>query len=439
MMNPFVSCLVYGLDALIYDTFFSRIRERRYPWWISFLLGLPLFQMVSLGNLLLQNNIWINTVAMVAASVVYVCLCFHATGKAALCYSLLLTALAFGLEMIAVVCISLWVNVDITEYNESLFILFVEFLACKAPFFLLTLILANRVSKPSITKMPLSLFAYPIAAVICLFVFWYICLMYGSDRTLQALIAFASGILFLSTIFLFTAFHHEAQKNGEWIRIQGENLQLKMERDYYRILERQNESLMGFAHDANKHLAAIQELNQDPGIAEYVAMLSGQLKSYTKTSHSGNKLLDVMISRYQLDSRDVRLEYEVRTCNLSGVADLDLVAILGNLMDNAMAAAQQSKARYVSLKTGYRNGYSVITLENSCDTPPMAQGKTLLSTKENARFHGHGLKNVAKALKKYQGDFYWAYNGEAHTFTVTVMIKEDRNTPAAGADEKENS
>lgn len=57
-------------------------------------------------------------------------------------------------------------------------------------------------------------------------------------------------------------------------------------------------------------------------------------------------------------------------------------------------------------------------------TLPRANGESLVSTKENTRFHGYGLKNVAHILQKYQGDFYWAYSEEEKSFTVTVMLKE---------------
>lgn len=429
MMNPFISCFVYVLDALIYDTFFSRVCARRFSYLLCLCIGLPLFQIASIINLLLCNNIWINTTAMIAISTVYVCLCYRETPKTALCYSILLTALALGLELFAILGISLWIHVDVTGYYDNLFVLFVELLACKAPFFLVLLVLANLSSKSPLQKTPLSLLVYPAATMICLFVFWYICLIDDSSRRIQFFISLASGILFISTILLFHTFQHAARKDSDLIRIQGENVQLKMERDYYDILERQNEALMRYAHDANKHLMAIQELSEDPRINEYVSMLSGQLKTYTRTCHTGNKLLDVMLSRYLLDSslRGIRFRHEVKTCSLSGVADLDLVAILGNLMDNAMLAAEHSAEKTVSLETGVRNTYSVIILKNSCDKPPLSQGRKLMTTKENTRFHGHGLKNVAKTLEKYQGDYQWSYSEEDHTFTVTVMIKENQN------------
>ena len=187
-----------------------------------------------------------------------------------------------------------------------------------------------------------------------------------------------------------------------------------------------NQQLLLYAHDARKHLAAIQALNDDPRIDSYVEALSQQLANYSKNCHSGNKLLDVMIGKYTTDCeiRGIYFEHDVKLCNLSQINDIDLVAILGNLMDNAVTAAEQSSAKTVSLNTIHRNSYSVIILTNSCDVPPRLSEKSLLSTKIDAKNHGFGLKSVAKAVTKYRGDYDWEYDSISNAFTVTVMLED---------------
>lgn len=87
-----------------------------------------------------------------------------------------------------------------------------------------------------------------------------------------------------------------------------------------------------------QNLAAIQSLNIEPLIERYFVTLSNQLKAYTSNCHSGNMMLDVIINKYVLECerRNIRFDYYVRSCNLTLVEDIDnIVAILGNLMDNA--------------------------------------------------------------------------------------------------------
>ena len=61
---------------------------------------------------------------------------------------------------------------------------------------------------------------------------------------------------------------------------------------------------------------------------------------------------------------------------------------------------------------------------NSCDTPPVEANGALISTKPSNTFHGFGLKNVLRTLKKYNGDYAWDYDNKQKTFTVTAMIGE---------------
>ena len=156
----------------------------------------------------------------------------------------------------------------------------------------------------------------------------------------------------------------------------------------------------------------------------YLTALLDQLVSYTKNCHSGNMMLDVMVDKYSMDCErmGIRFDYYVKSCNLKDVADIDLVAVLGNLLDNALAAAGHSEEKTVSLETTIRNGYYVVIISNSCDVPPNAHEGKLLTTKADKKIHGFGLKSVSRTLKKYNGDFRWDYDTMSRTFIVTAMI-----------------
>lgn len=133
-----------------------------------------------------------------------------------------------------------------------------------------------------------------------------------------------------------------------------------------------------------------------------------------------------MLHKYIItcELRGIRFEYDIRSCNLSQLADIDLVAILGNLMDNAVSAAEQSEEKYISLSTCHRNSYSVIDLTNSCAAPPVQRGGRLLTTKTDKLSHGFGMKSVEKTIRKYQGDFNWDYHAGEKRFTATVMLTD---------------
>lgn len=276
------------------------------------------------------------------------------------------------------------------------------------------------------TKIPINFLVYPITVTICQAIFWRVCSQPGISYQMQLLLTIAGVCLFVSSILLFIAYSHQVEKESEAIQVKSELTRLQTEQSYYQILDQQNQQLMLYAHDTKKHLAAIQSLNDDPQIGNYVTKLSEQLADYTRNCHSGNKLLDVIIHKYTVDCdiRGIRFEYDVKVCNLSQVNDLDLVAILGNLLDNAVTAAEHSTEKVITFNTVHRNAYSVIIISNSCDTPPKQSGNMLISTKSDTRFHGFGLKSVAKTIRQYQGDYDWEYDIDKKMFTLTVMIAD---------------
>lgn len=425
MLNPFVSCAVYAFDMLIVYVFFSRSAEKTMTTLRCFILGVFLFEIGSAINLLFQNNLWVNTLVSIVIRIMFAVWCFNYSTLQAAGYSIILVVINFALEMVSVLVFSAIANTAPVDYNSNLPLLIIECSICKILLFLTCLVLSNIVvPNAHWSKHQLSLIFFPVSSSICLAIFWYICLQENISTIILHLLAFSSVVMFGSTVLLFIIYQRQIELDSERIRMKSENDKLLTEKSYYDILDQQNQQLMVYAHDTKKHLSAIQALNTDPAIENYITALLDQLKTYSSNCHSGNMMLDVIINKYVMECErlGLRFDYYVRTCNLNGIDDIDLVAIIGNLMDNALSAAAESKEQCVSLETTVRNGYDIIVLTNSCDTTPITQGGHLLTNKEDKKLHGYGLKSVAKTLKRYGGDFSWEYNELTRMFVVTVMV-----------------
>lgn len=425
MLNPIFSSCVYIVEVLIAHIFFSEIFEKKCSAPKEIIIGGFLAIFGSSVNLIFLNNSTLNGIATFAITILLALLCFHAKLAQCIFYSAILAVINMTVEVTIVFVGSAISDNSFLDYNNNFMLLVFQAVTSKLLYLVVSLILAKAIRPPdSHVKIPIDFLIYPLTVIICLVIFWHVCSQPGMGYTQQMLLSIASVCLFISAILLFITYSNQITKDSESLQIKSELIRLQIEQSYYQILDQQNQQLMLYAHDAKKHLAAIQSLNDDPQIGNYVAQLTEQLADYTRNCHSGNKLLDVMIHKYIVDCeiRGIHFEYDVKVCNLSQVSDIDLVAILGNLMDNAVTAAAQSIEKVVTLNTVYRNAYSVIIISNSCDNPPIKSGKNLLSTKPDARFHGFGLKSVEKTIHQYQGDFDWEYNPIRKIFTVTVMI-----------------
>ena len=420
------SFIVYQIEFLIAYSVFSGVGEKRFQTTVVLLIGTVIFSIGAVVNVLFSNSAWINLVTTLVINFLFAKFGFKLSSLIILFYSVMLDFFSAVFETITIVFISTVLEVGIYEYNSNGAILILEVIISKTLYFLLCLMVvkvANSLNRTSV-QPPTSFYIYPISTVLCTVFFHQICAYDSlSDRS-QLQLAYLSVALLISTILLFLTYQHNLEKENEYLQAKSELDNLETKREYYEVLEHQNQQLMMYAHDAKNHLAAIQNLSGDPSIHEYVENLSEQLKSYTKASHSGNRILDVIISRYssECEMRGIHFEYDVKACNLSGMEDIDVVAVLGNLMDNALSAAEHSAEKWLSLETTWRNTYSVLIVSNSCDAEPVARGNKLITTKKESRLHGYGLRSVRRTLKKYQGDYSWEYNEEKHQFVVTAMI-----------------
>ena len=116
------------------------------------------------------------------------------------------------------------------------------------------------------------------------------------------------------------------------------------------------------------------------------------------------------------------IDIRFKVNDLSGiqVAPIDLVIIIGNLLDNAIEAC-------VKLPAGEREIYAQLLLEDTLflsfrNTSPPVEivNSYIATTKKPPDLHGFGLQNVKTALKKYDSFYDMAYEDGYFTFTIEM-------------------
>lgn len=416
-----ISYIVEFVSAYI---FFSAAAEKKVKQSTCYLIGIGLFGVACILNILGKQMLLLNLFFYIFANVLFGYLCFNLNIKKSLFYGFILTLIGTIWEMFVEILYMSILEKNFFEYiyNDA-YGIFVA-CSCKGLLFISVLILSRFVVKGGNYKTPVSFYIYPLALMVSLLIFTYICAYCGVNAMGQIALAIVSLILIVPTTLLFLIYQRNLEKENELFRLKNEMDKVKTEKTYYDILEKQNQDLMIYAHDAKNHLSAIKMLNTNSQIEEYINKMAESLATYSKVSHSGNHTLDVIINKYitECEIKNIKFSYDIRLKNLEYVEDYDLVAILGNLLDNALEAAEISQNREITLSTDYRNTYDVLIITNSCDTTPKSLNEKLLTTKKDKKLHGIGLKSVTKTLKKYNGDYDWEYDAQNKIFTSTIMI-----------------
>lgn len=419
--------VVFFVEMLISYILFNNIFERKTNIITTTIIGIILFEFGAIVNICFFSAVWLNCFISFLANLIFANICFKAKRAKSIFYSILLVALSSLLELISVLIISSFSQINVSNYESQTIILVFEVMISKIIyFFVVTFLLRFIKNDTSSLRVPLGFYFYPATALISMICFWYVSIQETLTYRTQIIIAFICTMLFLASIVVFFAFQHSTQKENELLLIQQEQDKIQTDFTYYDILEKQNNNLRIYAHDTKNHLSAIKNLNSNPEIELHISKMVESLAKYSKVCHSGNHTLNVVIDKYvtECELDNVVFEFDVKNNNLSQFEPYDLVAILGNLLDNALEAAKKSENKKVSIETDFRNDFSVIIVYNSCDKNPRLDDTELpATTKRNKRLHGFGLKSVKKTVKKYNGDIAFDYDNETKTFIVTIMVE----------------
>ena len=418
--------VVFFVEMLISYILFNNIFERKTSLKSTAIIGIVFFEFGAVVNICFFSTVWLNCLISFLANVLFSNVCFKTKKSKSIFYSILLVSLSSLLELISVLIISSFSQLNVSNYESQTIILISEVMISKIIyFFLITFLLRFIKYDISSLRVPLGFYFYPATALISMICFWYISIQETLTYKTQIIIAFICIMLFLASIVVFFAFQHSIQKENELLLIQQEQDKIQTDITYYDILEKQNKDLRIYAHDAKNHLSAIKNLNNNPEIERHISKMIESLAKYSKVCHSGNHTLDVIIDKYvtECELNNIIFEFDIKNNNLSQIEPYDLVGILGNLLDNAIEATEKSKDKTVRIESDFRNNFSVIIVSNSCvNTPKLDNSKLPSTTKNNKRLHGFGLKSVQKTVKKYNGDISFDYDYETKTFLVTIMI-----------------
>lgn len=202
---------------------------------------------------------------------------------------------------------------------------------------------------------------------------------------------------------------------------------LRTQHDQYEITQRSIEEVNRKYHDMKHHLDALRA-EQDAGSrGRMVDELEESIRGYGAAVHTGNQVLDAVLTAKRGYARDHDIE-------VSSVADgrlldflspLDLTAIVGNAMDNAIEAASHvadADARTVQLALFAQDDFVMLRVENTYDGVLRREAGRLLTRKSDGG-HGYGLRSIETAAEAYGGSISIAADGA--WFSLRVLFPRD--------------
>ena len=254
------------------------------------------------------------------------------------------------------------------------------------------------------------------------------CLTYMMSKDIDtSLFLILNIIFFLVNLVTYYINMGLNNKNRELKMLQDEYNRNKEELYDYRLLTEKYENTKIMRHDFHKHLDVLKELmaSDNAEAGEYMKNIRFAQRELDYTRYTDNKILNILLAQKVKEAHDRGVEIHIRSKSptLGFIADIDVVAIFSNMLDNAAEAAQNAEIKevYVDLYT-VNKAYTAIRVENYTDKAPVAPDGELLTQKPDAELHGMGIKSINNALKKYGSEMTWEYDGKKKFFRASAII-----------------
>lgn len=424
--------LVEGVTSWQYfNAAFARKRH------ISFAAFLFILGYSSAFLLFQLSTVWQNVAFFTLLNIALLKFLFTCSWKKCIFHSLMLTGLMLGSELLVNFFLgSLFGGAD--KYQTSLpFLVFLSVIS-KLIYFLSTKICLS-LSRSLPSDLPdtgptiLLLASFSFSTIFVLVIMAYLTLFNKLTPTMETLMSIAALILLLSDLAIFAVYQYSQKLNRDNLNLQLLQQKDQAEGEYFIALENQYERQRVLLHDLRRHLTVIKEFaleNGDLKVVHYVSDLQNLPALQRKVKYCGNIMLNVVLSRYKelCDEKGIQFSIDVRDVDVDFLAQNDITALFGNLLENAMEAAEKTENPYLELFIGsggdtQSDARIFVSLTNSCDEEPVKDSAgNFLTRKLNKERHGVGQKSIRRAVKKYEGIIDQQFDSDARLFHTSILF-----------------
>lgn len=177
-------------------------------------------------------------------------------------------------------------------------------------------------------------------------------------------------------------------------------------------------------HDMKHHMNEVKLLagsGDTESIEKYIDKMTDFLQNPDELVSSGNMEIDSVLNYMLHKAKKSLTTVEVKVQIPEDMKhSFDVNIILGNLLENAIEAAEQTKEKKLSVEVYWRQEVLRVEIANSYSGKLKRTGGKLLTTKEDAALHGIGLQSVRKIVEKYNGVMDVA--SEDNIFKVSLIL-----------------
>ncbi|MDE7282936.1 MAG: GHKL domain-containing protein [Lachnospiraceae bacterium] len=211
----------------------------------------------------------------------------------------------------------------------------------------------------------------------------------------------------------------------KWIDKRIEDYQSDLLQKYCDEVESMYKKMRGWRHDYHNHIQALQAsmaLGKYEEVNEYLRELNDDLTQVDTTIKTGRIMVDAILNgKLNIAAQNkIAVNAKAKIPEGTPVTDVDMCAIIGNLLDNAIEENKRlpQENRFLRIYIGQKNTQLYLAFTNAAGKKRDKRRSLFLSSKGGQ--HGLGLVRVESLVKKYGGLF--SADSEDGGFTAELLI-----------------
>lgn len=205
-----------------------------------------------------------------------------------------------------------------------------------------------------------------------------------------------------------------------------ERFQSELIEKQVREIQNMYKQVRGWRHDYRNHIQNMKIQLAQGNYAEldsYLDSLADDLTTVDTVIKTGNVMADAILnSKLSVAEKlNIRINVKANIPNNIPLSDVELCAVLGNLLDNAAEACARlpESDRFMRIYIGCLKNQLYMSVQNSAGDVKKIAGR-YLSTKQSEGEHGYGIFRIDRVAKKYGG--YVNRQNEEGVFATEIMV-----------------
>ncbi|MDD5292977.1 MAG: ATP-binding protein, partial [Candidatus Izemoplasmatales bacterium] len=229
---------------------------------------------------------------------------------------------------------------------------------------------------------------------------------------------------FAGIIILYSQREHKLAVKSKMELNAMENL-LNKQYEQYHVSQESIDIINQKYHDLKNQIIAIRAEKDSDTREKYLEDLENSIKHYEAQYKTGNKVLDTILTSKLITCLDNDINV---TCIADGkvldfIPTMDLCSIFGNALDNAIESVlkiDDVEKRLIKIAIYRQNELLLIRIENFYLNPLQIYYGNFMTTKQDTRYHGYGLKSIKSIVEKYDGSV--SIKTDNNWFRLVILI-----------------